>query len=157
MGDEKCKSLYALATTIQWNTGLRASVAEAPLFMATEGAKVDHQTLMPISPASLFDGVKHRLAMAASEAKTAGDPQLSLTRQEIEEVDWASHAFRRGADKQARIYSEEVGIPIGRVDMAFGWNPIVMAKDVKLRYDENDLDKRMAGAGITSVHITSTW
>ena len=154
MGDEKGTSLGALATAIQRDTGLMASVAEAPLFMATEGRG---QTLMPISSASLFEGVKHRLARAAQEARAAGDPQLNLTQQEIEEADWASHSFRRGADKQARIYSEEVGIPIGRFDMAFGWNPIAMAKDVKLRYDENGLDKRMAGAGITSDHITSTW
>ena len=97
------------------------------------------------------------MARAAQEARAAGSPQLNHTQQEIEEADWASHSFRRGADKQARIYSEKEGIPIERVDMSFGWNQRAMAKDMQLRYDENDLDKRMAGADITSVHITSTW
>ena len=33
----------------------------------------------------------------------------------------------------------------------------VHAKDMQMRYDENDLDKRMEAANITSVHITSEW
>ena len=154
MGDEKGTQLGALAAVIEQGTGLMASVAEAPMFMATEGR---YQTLMPISSASLFDGVKHRLARAAQEARAAGDPQLNMTQREIDDADWASHSFRRGADKQARIFSEKEGISIERVDMSFGWNQRAMAKDMQLRYDENDLDKRMAGADITSVHITSTW
>ena len=118
MGDERGTQLGTLAIVIEQGTGLMASVAEAPMFMATEGR---YQTLMPVSSASLFDGVKHRLARAAQEARAAGDPQLNMTQQEIDDADWASHSFRRGADKQARIFSEKEGIPIERVDMSFGW------------------------------------
>jgi hypothetical protein len=43
-----------------------------------------------------------------------------MTQHEIDEADWASHAFRRGADKQARIFAEKEGIPLERVNMTFG-------------------------------------
>ena len=73
------------------------------------------------------------------------------------ELSRTSHSFRRGADKQARKFAEKDGIPLERVDLSFGWNQRLHAKDMQMRYDENDLDKRMEAANITSVHITSEW
>lgn len=49
------------------------------------------------------------------------------------------------------------GVPLERVDLSFGWNQAIHAKDMQMRYDEMDLDRRMEAAGITSVHITSEW
>jgi hypothetical protein len=68
----------------------------------------------------------------------------------------ASHSFRRGADKQARIFAEKKeGIPLERVNTMFGWDQRAMEKDIQLRYDENDLDKRIRGCrGQTSPACT---
>eukprot|EP00966_Prymnesium_polylepis_P315541 7291201-Prymnesium_polylepis.2 len=63
---------------------------------------------------TLFDGVKARLTLAAHKARELGDPGLNMTQHEIDEADWASHSFRRGADKQARIFAEKEGIPLRR-------------------------------------------
>eukprot|EP00966_Prymnesium_polylepis_P015762 364146-Prymnesium_polylepis.1 len=80
-----------------------------------------------------------------------------MTQHDIDEADWASPSFRRGADKQARIFAEKEGIPLERVNMTFGWDQRAMEKDMQLRYDENDVDKRMSRADITSVHVSCTW
>jgi hypothetical protein len=110
-----------------------------------------------VSSASLFDGVKARLTTAAVKAAARGDPDLNMTESELAVANWSSHSFRRGADKQARKWAMAHGVPLERVDLSFGWNQAIHAKDMQMRYDEMDLDRRMEAAGITSVHITSEW
>ena len=73
--------------------------------MATSGK---NQTLMPVSSDSLFMGVKTRLQEAATKARAMNDTDLNMTQTEIDEADWASHSFRRGADKQATHFSAAV-------------------------------------------------
>ena len=62
-----------------------------------------------------------------------------------------------GADKQARKFAAANNVPLERVNMSFGWNQREMAKDMQLRYDENDLERRMEAANITLVHVTKDW
>ena len=154
MGAESSSTLVTLKAHIEARTSFHCEVVEAPMFMATKGSK---QTLMPVSSASLFDGVKARLTTAAVKAAARGDPDLNMTESELAVANWSSHSFRRGADKQARKWAMAHGVPLERVDLSFGWNQAIHAKDMQMRYDEMDLDRRMEAAGITSVHITSEW
>ena len=112
---------------------------------------------MPVSSTSLFDGVKARLNAAAIKAHARQDPDLNMSETEMANANWSSHSFRRGADKQARKWALAHNVPLERVDLSFGWNQAVHAKDMQMRYEEMDLDRRMSAADITSVHITSDW
>ena len=154
MGDESSSTLVQLKQHIEAQANFHCEVVEAPMFMATRGSK---QTLMPVSSTSLFDGVKARLTAAAIKAHARQDPDLNMNETEMANANWSSHSFRRGADKQARKWALAHNVPLERVDLSFGWNQAVHSKDMQMRYDELDLDRRMGAADITSVHITSDW
>ena len=80
-----------------------------------------------------FDGVRSRLGSAALQAHAAGDPDVNMTEKELREATWTSHSFRRGADKQARRFAKKNGVPLERVDLSFGWNQRLHAKDMQMR------------------------
>ena len=80
MGAESSSTLVTLKAHIEARTSFHCEVVEAPMFMATKGSK---QTLMPVSSASLFDGVKARLTTAAVKAAARGAPDLNMTESEL--------------------------------------------------------------------------
>ena len=105
---------------------------------------------MPLSSSST--GTKALLKEAARLAnanRSDPDPEAERLFEDIENAKWGNHSFRRMVDKHVRQYAAKHGVSLETIDLKLGWNQKNMDRDMKMRYDSEDINRRFASAEIT--------
>lgn len=144
-------------------TGM-CSIVDAPLIVAT--TPKGGPSLMPLSSGSTFARTGKYLAEACRLANldaTDLDPDLEISVSQIASsgsamavadtacaARWSNHSFRRMVDKHVRQYAEKHGTKPEIINQKLGWELKSMSRDMQLKYDSEDLRKRMESANITA-------
>ena len=144
-------------------TGM-CSVVDAPLIVAT--TPKGGPSLMPLSSGSTFARTGKYLAEACRLANldaTDLDPDLEIPVSQMAAsgsamavadaacaAKWSNHSFRRMVDKHVRQYAEKHGTKPEIINQKLGWELKSMSRDMQLKYDSEDLRKRMESANITA-------
>ena len=91
---------------------------------------------MPLSAGTTYGMLHECLGRAYDIANEASpDPELDL--QGMSEPQWGHHSMRRGADTMARETRHLTGASEQDIDIIFGWNEAMYAKNMQTHYESN--------------------